>query len=375
MTLKTSFSFLIVAGIAWAQPQVITTGLRTPQKLVLTPRGNFLVTEVNTQINDGRVSFVSRGGQKRSFLDGLPSGTEVTGGGSGPTAMALRQRTLYLAIGSGDVERRGQQPGTSVFNTAGASSPIFSSVLAVRFSADVDNIGGTFTLTPAGQQRIADGFEVTLDDGAGSTAAISLLADIPDAGPDPNALYRFSNPWGLTLSSDGNTLFLTDASSNSLLKIDTTTGRWQRIARFPPFRNPGTIGPPVIDTVPTSVRPYGDYLLVSALTGFPFIRSAAFVYALHLPTGAVSPFIYQLTSATDVLVLPTTGPRPIFFTLEFSLAQTATPPGPGRLLRFDTQDSVVVSDTLPAPVSMAIDEATKSLFVLSLTGTIFEFKI
>jgi hypothetical protein len=34
-----------------------------------------------------------------------------------------------------------------------------------------------------------------------------------------------------------------------------------------------------------------------------------------------------------------------------------------------------MSATLPVPVSMVVDEATNSLFVLSLAGMILEFKI
>jgi hypothetical protein len=374
MILKTTLTCLLLSGVLYAQPQTIATGLRTPQKLILTPRGNFLVSESNTEINSGRVSFVSRGGARRSLIDGLPSGTSVEGSGSGPAAMALRDRTLYLTIGTGDGERR-SEPGKFMHNPLGFSSPIFSSVLAIRFSADVDNIGGTFVLTPALQQRMGDGFEVTLDDGTGTTARLSVLADFPNSNPDPNAIYKFSNPWGLVLTEDGASLFVADASTNSVAKIDTATGRWQRITRFPPTPNPTPVGPPMTDTVPTSIRFYGNDLLVTSLSGFPFIGGAARVFSVNTTTGAFTPFIYNLSSATDILILPTTGPRPIFFTLEFSLSMSATPPGPGRLLRYDTAASTVMSATLPAPVSMVVDESTKSLFVLSLTGVIFEFKI
>jgi hypothetical protein len=57
------------------------------------------------------------------------------------------------------------------------------------------------------------------------------------------------------------------------------------------------------------------------------------------------------------------------------MAQTATPPAPGRLTRFDTPVPNVVAANVPAPVSMVWDESSRSIFVLSLAGTIFEFKI
>lgn len=365
---------LFAAGTTLGQAP-IATGLQTPQKLILTPRGNFLVTETSTTLNSGRVSFVSRAGARRSLFEGLPSGAAVTGDGSGPTAMTLRDRTLYLAIGVGDAERRGTQPGTSVYNPAGLSSPIFSSILAIRFGGDVDDLTGTFKLTPQIQQQLADGEEVTIEDGSGGTARVAVLAAVPNAVPDSRTIYRFSNIWGLALSPDGNTLYVADASSDTLLRIDTATGRWRRLIRFPPGQNSTPVGPPVIDAVPTSVRVWGEYLLVSQLTGFPFIPGAARVFVVEPDKRTFVPFIYFLTSVTDVLVRPTTGPRAQFFTLEFSQNMTATPPGPGRIMRWDTEAPTVMSSTLPALTSMALDEQSNTLFVLSLTGQIFSFQM
>src|SRR5438552_18934147 len=106
MSIKSLIPFLFLVSSAWCQPQTLITGLQTPVKMILTPRGNFLVTETSMSPNSGRLSFVSRTGVRRSLLEGLPSGTEVTlAGGSGPAAMALRDRTL--SIGPGDSERAG----------------------------------------------------------------------------------------------------------------------------------------------------------------------------------------------------------------------------------------------------------------------------
>jgi len=370
------FSILITASAAFAQPQTIITGLQSPRRIILTPRGNFLVTESTSAINTGRVSFVSRGGTRRSLLEGLPSGVEVTGlNSSGPAALALRDRTLYLAIGAGDSERSGTRPGSSIYNPAGESSPIFASVLKIQLGSDIDVLTGTFTFTPQIQQQLADGDDVDLSDGAGGTARVSVLCDFPDGVPDANTIYRFSNPFSLLLTPDGTTLYMTDASQDTLVKIDTATGRWRRLLRFPKGQNPTPIGPPVIDAVPTQVRLYGDGLLVTQLTGFPFLKDAARIFTVDLEKRTVAPFFYFLTSVIDVLVRPRAGTRDQFFTLEFSLAQTSTPPGPGRLLRWDTAEPVVMSATLPAPVSMVLDEQTNSVIVLTLIGTILEFKL
>ena len=374
MSTKSLIPLMLLAAPAWCQPQTLTTGLQTPVKMILTPQGNFLVTETSMNPNSGRLSFVSRAGVRRSLIEGLPSGTEVTlAGGSGPAAMALRDRTLYLSIGPGDSERAGTTPGTSTLNPQSASSPIFSSLLEIRFSVGVDSIAGTFRMTPPHQQALNDGQQVELAD-EGATARISLLARFPIAEPHPTALYKFSNPWGLALSEDGQTLYLTDASQNCLLQIDTSTGRWRRLARFGPFPNPTPVGPPVVDAVPTSVRIYGDRVLVSFLSGFPFVRDNGRVLAVNPETGAAEPFIFNLTSVTDVLVRPKAGSRPYFFVLEFSANQSANPAPPGRLLRFDTADAQVAG-TFITPVSMVFDETTSELFVLELRGQIQQLKI
>ena len=374
MPTKSLIPLLLFTSSAWSQPQTLITGLQAPNKIILTPRGNFLVTETSTSPNSGRVSFVSRAGGRRSLLEGLPSGTEVTlAGGSGPSAMALRERTLYLTIGPGDAERAGAAPGTSTLNPQSASSPIFSSLLEIRFSADVDSITGTFRMTPQHQQALNDGVEVELSD-AGATTRISLLTRFPLAEPHPAAVYKFSNPWGLALSEDGRNLYLTDASQNCLLRIDTSTGRWRRLARFGPLPNPTPVGPPVVDAVPTSVRIYGGSVLVSFLSGFPFVASNGRVLVVNPETGAADPFIFNLTSVTDVLWRPRPSGRAQFFVLEFSANQSANPAPPGRLLRFDTSEAQVAG-TFITPVSMVFDEATSELFILELRGQIQQLKI
>ena len=374
MSIKQLIPFLILAPAAWCQPQTLITGLQGPVKMILTPRGNFLVTETSGNPNSGRLSFVSRAGVRRSLIEGLPSGTGVTlEGGGGPNAMALRDRTLYLSIGPGDSERPGTTPGTSTLNPLSASSPIFSSLLEIRFSADVDALGATFQLTPQHQQALNDGGEVELAD-AGATARISLLARFPIAEPHPAAVYKFSNPWGLALADDGRILYLTDASQNCLLQIDTATGRWKRVARFGPLQNPTPVGPRVVDAVPTNLRMYGDTVLVSFLSGFPFVAGNGRVLAVNPATGATEPFISNLTSVTDVLWRARPGGRAQFFVLEFSTNQSASPVPPGRLLRFDTSEPQVAG-TFITPANMLFDETTSELFILELRGQIQRLRI
>ena len=361
----------LVGPPLFGQTEVVAMGLLGPQKLILTPRGNFLVTETNTVPNLGRISFVSRSGTRRSLVEGLPSGTEVVGGGSGPSAMILKDRTLYVSIGAGDIERR-SATGASIHNPAGISSPLYISILEFRFSLDVDQVGGTFKMSPAQQQTLADGDEIEMEDGSGAKAIVRVLVRFPQSTPEGSG-YRFSNPWGLALSADGLTMWAIDASQNSLNKVDTTTGRWSRVMRFAPTPNPTPIGPPLIDAVPTGIRIYGQQLLISFLSGFPFPRNAARVLAVNPDSRTVEPFIFGLTSATDIFWRDRGADlRPQFWALEFSLSQSAKPAGPGRLLRWDSSEPIVVASDLRAPVSLAYDASSEELFILELSGRILK---
>jgi hypothetical protein len=288
--------------------------------------------------------------------------------------MLLRGNLLYIAIGGGDAERRGTPPTTSMHNPEGVSSPLFSSILQAELSLPVDTIGGTFTLTPDLQNRIATGDPVTVSDGAGGSAKIMLLTKIPTSIPDPRSIYRFSNPWALELTPDGKTLYLADASQNAIYSIDSGSGRWTKIITFPPTQNPIPNGPPVIEAVPTSIRYYYGQLLVSFLTGFPFVPGNARVLAVDPEKRTATPFIYSLSSAVDVIYRERGDQRPQFYTLEFSQNQGATPPAPGRLLKYDGEAPTQVGGVLITPVSMVFDERENLIYVLELRGQIVEIR-
>jgi len=179
----------------------------------------------------------------------------------------------------------------------------------------------------------------------------------------------------LALTLDGKTLYVADASVNSVAKVDTATGKWRRTTRFPAVPNGTPVGPPMVDAVPTGIRIYGDQVLVSFLTGFPFVPGNARVLAVNPEPGTTEPFIFGLTSATDVLwrELPTGASE--FYVIEFSANQSANPAPPGRLLRFDRAGMQVIAAPLITPVSMAYDAATKELFVLELRGQIVRVQL
>ncbi|MCI0535633.1 MAG: hypothetical protein L0Z50_10440, partial [Verrucomicrobiales bacterium] len=114
----------------------LVSGLRGPLGIVQSNQRNLLISERGTRTpNTGRISIVDLDGNRRTLLDGLPSGISDVNDPSGPTGLFMRGRTLYVAIGSGDVAIAGPFPGTTLPNPNPVSSPLFSSVLAIHFSA------------------------------------------------------------------------------------------------------------------------------------------------------------------------------------------------------------------------------------------------
>jgi hypothetical protein len=299
---------------------------------------------------------VDRSGNRRTLLEGLPSGLDPTGSPLGPSALVLLDRTLYIAITVGDVHRFGARPGSIVPNPAGPSSPILSSLLVARFSAEPDSLSASFSMTPADHFRLADGFDLALQNSAGATAAVQLLADFRDVVPDPETIVRESNPYGLVV--EGEAIYVADAGLNTVVRVDRATGRWQTLARIAPLPNPAPGGPPVVDCVPTTLRSYGDSLLVTCLSGFPFAPETARAYTVHKTTGAITPFFFWLSAATDILPASTG-----FYVLEFSANLGAATAPPGRLLRYNSPVGRVFVDNLITPTSMAEDPATGDLFV------------
>lgn len=92
---------LVFASAKAQTTSVFTTGLSQPAKIILTPTDNLLVTETLGPPNSGRVSIIDRNGNRRTLVDGLPSGISAEGP-SGPSGLDMRGRTLFVAIGEGD---------------------------------------------------------------------------------------------------------------------------------------------------------------------------------------------------------------------------------------------------------------------------------
>lgn len=359
-------AMLATSALVAQTKSVFSSGLVGPQKIVRTAGGKFLVSESGPGLNQGRISVVSSTGMRGTLLDGLPAGLDNEGGVSGPTGLAIDGSTLYLAIGEGDAVRSNAE-GLALPNPAGIGGPIFSSILKIDLSAEVDEILSPFVMKSEDFPTLADGYDVELGNADGATATVSVLIDFPAFQPDPNMPYRPSNPWGLAISPKfPGVLFLNDASLDALVRIDTETGRAQRFLRFPKLANPLPFGPPVSDFVPTSIRPYSGGLLVTRLTGFPFAQGMAAVSFVDVEGREFEPFIGSLTAAVDVLVEERAGQRTRFYTLEFS--NNFLQNGPGRLMRYDSPMGESIDSGLAGPTSMALDPDTGDIYITELAA-------
>ncbi len=359
-----------ISGLFAQSPTVVATNLQNPSKLVLTSGGNLLVTEFANTPNSGRVSIVSTAGVRRTIIDGLPSGLSAPNGeADGPNGLALTGNTLYIAIGEGDNFVNGAKANTITPNPAGPSSPILASVLKVTLPGSVDTLANSFSLALKDHYTLLDSNPVTLTDASGNTAKVELVTAFRIGIPDAVSAWRNSHPYSMTLhAGHPDSLYLTDAGMNQVVEISLSTGRTHTLAHLASVPSMAQ-APPVAEPVPTSIRPFGNQLLVSYLTGYPFTPGAAEVVMLDTTTGAVTPFIASLSSAIDVLEVPRDGQRSVFFTLEYSTRMLAGEPG--RVMRYDTQQGRAIATGLNGPSSLAYDATGGNLYVaLHSAGTI-----
>ncbi len=360
--------FALVSGTLESGAQTantFVTNLRNPSKIIYAARyGVFFVSEAGPPMtmNTGRISIVSTAGATATLLDGLPSGPAAPNNdASGPSAMWFDGNTLYIAVGNGNATLAGTAPGSEIPNPNPAS-PLFSSILELRLPPSGRLLRLSYQIQTADHVRLANGETLILGSGI-SRAALRVAANFPDFTPSfrpdvPNNV-RPSNPFGLV--GAGNKLYVADAAQNNIQTVNLVTGLTEVFYTYPPRMNPLT-GPPFIDPVPDSLRLFGNTLLVTFLTGFPFPAGRADVRQIDLETGADSQFIGGLSSAIDVLPV-SSGFCNSFYTLEFSTNMLMG--APGRLQRFDSPGGqpTVISNNLISPTSMARNPSNGDLLI------------
>ena len=373
--------FGLAAGSALAQTATATvfaSGLSNPAKIITGPSGTLLVAETGTTSNSGRISIITASGTRSTLIDGLPSGLSVPNGDpDGANGLLLDGNTLYIVVGEGDLYTNGTAQGTLVVNpnVGKISSPIFDSLLQVDLSQAPDKIASGFTLQTADHTTLFHGQPVSLSNTSGDKATVTLLAEFRFR-PDPTEVIKHSHPYGITkLDSDPAHLYVNDAGLNLVHQVDIPSGRKRTLIQFPQFPNVGPTAPPVVDAVPTSVRAYGNQLLVSFLSGFPFTPGDSKVLQVDPATGTSVPFLSWLSSATDIVYRTRpNGARPQFFLLEYSTAFLAG--APGRVQVFNSPTGTVLVDGLHGPTSLALNNTTGTLYIASRTdGKIFQVDV
>lgn len=353
---------------------VIASGLLRPSKVVDTRLGNLLVAEVGTAAsaaNSGRVSIIDRDGKRRTLVDGLPSApTNAANTPSGPSGLFLSGRTLYVSIGEGNPTLAGPVPRTEVVNP-NPSSPIFSSVLAIHFSAAVEKKTTGVTLSLADHIALASGKRLVRKDSTKGKITIELITDFPDYVAEPLPILatnvRHSHPYGVV--ADDDFLYVVDGGYNLVHKVEICSGVFEPLTTFPNVANPlfPTFGPPQSEIVPTSIRWYDGQLLITLFTGFPFASGTSQVVQVDPDWGGSSVLISGLTSAIDVA--PVVNCRELlgFLTLEYSTAQLAGAPGRLQFFDADGQSISVLSETLITPSSLVYEAEAGSIIVAELT--------
>ena len=259
---------------ARGQCSQVISGLQFPLGITQSNQDNLLIGESGLITpNTGRISIVDPDGNRKTLIDGLPSGRNDVGDPSGPAGLFIRGRTLYVVIGVGNSVLAGPFPGSNIPNP-NPSSQLFSSVLAIHFSAAVERNTSGFTLTLADQSVLATGEKVTLSNSADESITVQLIANFPDYTPNPLPTFppnvRASNPFDLVVVD--NQVYVTDGGMNILRQVDIPSGTFSTLASFPSVPNPffPAVGGPVIEAVPTGIRYVNGQLLVNLFSGVPF---------------------------------------------------------------------------------------------------------
>ncbi len=197
----------------------------------------FIVSEAGTGANDGRVTFLEDGTfNRQTVVEGLPS-IISEGFASGPHDATLSKNDLFVALGE-------------------TLDPILNSTV-VRF--DLNVTPWALGMPPLTTADIAE--------------IIPVNAFVTSQG------YAHSNVFSMVLGRKNN-LFIVDAGANAIIRYDFKTSALSVYVDIPGEPNPTSVGPPIIDAVPTRLRWDGKTLRVSTLTGFPFLPGLAKIYAV-----------------------------------------------------------------------------------------------
>lgn len=234
-------------------PKVTTlvTGINGPMGLELIPGGHLLVAETGNANNDGKIKLLRREQGTFKMYDAVVNLASIknalSGEVEGPAHLLLDGKTLYVLAGD------------------------------YLYSIDFKNF-------KAGGEPI-DGSKLSYEDIGSWVRSQNIVT--------PND----SHPYNLVKGPDGK-LYITDAGANALIKRNSA-GNYSILATFPDLKNPTSVGPPVMQSVPTGILFDGKNFLVTTLTGFPFPAGQAVVYKVSL-SGKVAIHTDGYSTLTDI---------------------------------------------------------------------------
>ena len=277
----------------------LTTGLVGPIGVDTDPSGRLWVTESGTGKNDARLMMVTPAdGKAYPIVTGFFSETVPGGDIEGLGHLLYADGLLYILGGDGFL-----------------------------YKFDIRNI-------QPGQTPIAAA-TVPREDISSFVLAYNFVNNAHD-----------SHPYNLTLGPDG-LLYISDAAANAILKR-SKTGMLSVVAEIPGITNPTPVGPPQLQSVPTSIVYDGQKFLVSTLIGFPFPAGKAIVYQVD-QGGGVSVYQQGFNSLTGVRLDGSLAPLVIEYGL---FGQQGWMHNTGRILRANGTTSTVLLDKLDEPTDL-----------------------
>jgi hypothetical protein len=289
---------------------VIASRLENPLGLETDAAGNIWVSQAETMHNDGKVVLIAPDGRLYDAVVKLSAFVNAhSGQPQGTSHLLLDGQMLYIL--SGDYLYK---VDISKFKPGGAS--IDASNLPVE---DI----GTFIRSYYGDKT------------------------------------HDTHPYNLIKGPDGD-IYIADAGANAIIHRKSE-GNYTILAEIPGFANP-TSGPPQVEAVPTGLHFEGTNLMVTTLTGFPFLKGKAAVYKVS-PEGKVSVYQPGFTTLVDIA-----GASPYGYLLlqHGSFGATGFDANTGSLILADGSTTKVLANSLNMPA--AIKQINSSTWYITSLG-------
>ena len=236
-------------------PKTFVKGLDSPIGIIPGWKGGFFVAEAGTGINDGKVTYLSKTGNRHTVIEGLPSGHRIDGNIEGTTHIALDQNKLWILNG----------------------------VSGMLYNCDLTNFNLDQLPIQANTLQTQDIKSFVLN--------YNFKNDTEE-----------SNIYNLVFDEDHN-MYIVDSGANAIIKR-TLDGTLSVLSEIPNIPNPQPKGEePTIEAVPSGIIYNGKHLLVATFTGHPFPEGAARIYSIDL-TGKIIGFRDGFTGLIDLAQSP-----------------------------------------------------------------------